>query len=158
MNFKFVTHNENETILLGKRISKKLKSGDVVGFFGDLGSGKTHMIKGICQGLNISNEVSSPTFTIINEYDGKLPVYHFDFYRIDTKTEIYDLGYEEYFYGSGICLIEWAERVTSFFPDNYIGIYLKGVFKPGMENIREIEIVLNGQEIKNRSWNSIKNS
>ena len=157
MELLFITHNEAETVQLGEQFSQLLEPGDIVGFFGDLGSGKTCMIKGICQGLNCGEEVSSPTFTIINEYSGKYPVYHFDFYRIDAEVEIFDLGYEEYFYGAGICLIEWAERVTSFFPDEYIGIYLKGIFQPGMENVREIKIELNGQKIEKRSWDLINN-
>ncbi len=150
MKFSFITNNENETIKLGERFSKHLKPGDVIGFFGDLGSGKTHMIKGICSGLNCANEVSSPTFTLINEYSGDIPVFHFDFYRIDSEVEIYDLGYEEYFYGIGICLIEWAERVVSFLPKEFIGIYLKGVFEKGKENVREITFRFNGKQVEER--------
>jgi tRNA threonylcarbamoyladenosine biosynthesis protein TsaE len=152
MTFSFITNNEDETIKLGEQLSRTLLPGDVVGFFGNLGSGKTHMIKGICSGLNCLDEVSSPTFTLINEYKSSYPVYHFDFYRIETEMEVFDLGYEEYFYGLGICLIEWAERVTSFFPEEYIAVYLKGVFEKGKENIREIKIKLVGNQVKERSW------
>jgi len=153
MGFSFITNNADETIKLGEQLSRTLMPGDVVGFFGNLGSGKTHMIKGICSGLNCANEVSSPTFTLINEYNGSYPVYHFDFYRIETEGEVFDLGYEEYFYGSGICLIEWAERVTSFFPEEYISVYLNGIFEKGKENIREITIKVIGNQVKERPWN-----
>ena len=156
MELLLTTHSETETQQLGERMSQLLKSGDIVGFFGDLGSGKTQLIKGICQGLGCGDEVSSPTFTIINEYKGRQPIYHFDFYRIDSEIEIYDLGYEEFFYGSGICLIEWAERVTSFFPEYYIKVHLNGIFEPGMETIRKIKIELKGHEIVNRSWDMIQ--
>lgn len=150
MDFSVVTKSESETMALGKRLSQLLEPGDVVGFFGDLGSGKTRMIRGICQGLNCADQVSSPTFTIINEYLGKFPVYHFDFYRLNSEREIFDLGYEEYFYGDGICLIEWAERVKSFFPNNHIKIYLQGFFELNKENIREIKISLFGPDIEER--------
>ncbi|MBC8183903.1 tRNA (adenosine(37)-N6)-threonylcarbamoyltransferase complex ATPase subunit type 1 TsaE [candidate division KSB1 bacterium] len=157
MKFSFITNNENETIKLGELLSQSLRPGDIIGFFGNLGSGKTHIIKGICSGLNCANQVSSPTFTLINEYRGKYPVYHFDFYRIDSEIEIYDLGYEEYFYGSGICLVEWAERVASFLPTEYIGVYLKGIFEKGKENIREITIGLHGKMVDERSWDVFHN-
>ena len=156
MDVSFITHNEHETMKLGEQFSRLLQPGDVVGFFGDLGSGKTHLIKGICSGLNCGDEVSSPTFTIINEYKGKYPIYHFDFYRIDSEIEIFNLGYEEYFYGAGVCLIEWAERAVSFFPKEYIGVYLKGIFEKGKESIREIKIELAGKLVAERSWDLLR--
>ena len=152
MSHRFLSYNENETISWGKKLSQFLEPGDVIGFFGDLGSGKTRTIQGICQGLACGGEVSSPTFTIINEYQGKFPIYHFDFYRIESETEIFDLGYEEYFYNEGICLIEWAERVRLLLPPNHIEIYLKGFFQPGQENLREIYFKPIGQKMLDRNW------
>lgn len=135
-----ISHSETETITWGEKLSRALKPGDVVALFGDLGSGKTRTVQGICQGLGCRDQVSSPTFTLINEYSGTLPVYHFDLYRIESESEIYGLGYEEYFNGDGVCLIEWAERITSLLPDNCIKIYLHGSFEPGQENIRTIRV------------------
>ena len=143
-----MTNSEAETIQFGKNLSRIFEPGDVVGLFGNLGSGKTCLIRGICSGLDCGDDVSSPTFTIINHYQGIFPVYHFDLYRIDSEQEIYELGYEEYLKGSGLCLIEWAERMVSFLPENHFEIYLKGVFEPGKENVREITIKCRQQKIK----------
>ena len=153
MNHRFLSNHESETFRWGQRLSQFLEPGDVIGFFGDLGSGKTRTIQGICNGLACDHDVSSPTFTIINEYQGKFPIYHFDFYRIESVGEIFDLGYEEYFYNEGICLIEWAERVQSLLPPNHIEIHLKGFFQPGKENLREINFKPIGQMMLERNWN-----
>ena len=156
MNYHFLSNNESETISWGEKLSQFLEPGDVIGFFGDLGSGKTRTIQGICQGFGCGGEVHSPTFTLINEYHGKYPVYHFDLYRIESEREIFDLGYEEYFYDGGICLIEWAERVQSLLPANHIEIHLKGFFQPGQENLREITFKSVGQKMRQRNWNFVK--
>lgn len=156
MNHRFLTYSENETITWGRRLARLLQPGDVIGFFGNLGSGKTRTIHGICQGLKCGDQVSSPTFTIINEYTGIYPVYHFDLYRIESEQEIFDLGYEEYFYGDGICLIEWAERVLSFLPPDHIEIHLKGFFEPGEENIRQIVFKPVGLNMLQRNWEHVK--
>ncbi len=151
MDFSFLSHNEQETFSWGKRIAAHLVPGDVIGFFGELGSGKTRTIQGICNGLQCQDIVTSPTFTIINEYSAKYPIYHFDLYRIDSEQEIFALGYEEYFFGDGICLIEWAERIVSFLPSNRIEIYLEGFFQPAKENLRKIDVKLFGSTIL-RNW------
>jgi tRNA threonylcarbamoyladenosine biosynthesis protein TsaE len=156
MYHRYISYNENETITWGEKLSQFLEAGDVIGFFGDLGSGKTRTIRGICQGFGCGGEVHSPTFTIINEYQGKFPVYHFDLYRIESEQEIFDLGYEEYFYNEGICLIEWAERVQSLLPSNHIEIHLKGYFEPGKENLREITFKPVGQKMQQRNWNFMR--
>ena len=92
-------------------------------FDGEMGAGKTTFIKFFCKVLGIEDAVSSPTYSIVNEYEAKNgPVYHFDFYRIKNIQEAYDLGYEEYFYGGGICLIEWPERIEELLPENYIKV------------------------------------
>jgi len=153
MNHKFLSNHETETFRWGRKLSQFLRPGDVIGFFGDLGSGKTRTIQGICQGFGCGDQVSSPTFTIINEYKGSYPVYHFDLYRIDSEQEIYDLGYEEYFYNDGICLIEWAERVQSLLPPDHIEIHLSGFFQPGQENLREISFKPVGTKMQQRNWN-----
>lgn len=111
------TFSEMETIALGCEIAKQLVRGDVVTLSGELGTGKTRLIKGICQGLGVHEHVASPTFTIVNEYRVEgLMIYHFDFYRVKSLLEILDLGFEEYVSGDGICLIEWAEKAREILP------------------------------------------
>lgn len=135
---KFISESREETIEFGKQFSRELHPGSVVAFYGNLGSGKTTLIRGICTGLAVNEVVTSPTFTLINEYHGKIPVYHFDFYRITSELELHDLGVEEYFNGDGICLIEWPEVVHDLLPEKRIEIHLNARFEPGWENKREI--------------------
>jgi len=112
-----VTHSESETAAQGESLASRLKQGDVVAVYGELGSGKTHLIQGICRGLGVRDHVVSPTFTIVNEYvAGALSVYHFDLYRINSLREIVEIGFEEYVEGEGICLIEWAEKAAPLLP------------------------------------------
>lgn len=153
MEFSFLTQNEQETFAWGNRFADFILPGDVIGFFGELGSGKTRTIQGISSGLGCRDIVTSPTFTIINEYSGKYPIYHFDLYRIDSDQEIFALGYEEYFYGEGICLVEWAERIIPFLPPDHIEIYLEGFFQPGKESVRKIDVKLVGKRMTQRNWN-----
>ena len=115
--FPIETTSVAETVTLGRELGKHLDQGALVALFGDLGTGKTHLVKGICEAFNIpADEVSSPTFAIVHEYDGRLPVYHMDAYRVTEPQEFFELGYEEYFFGEGICLIEWPARVESLLP------------------------------------------
>ncbi len=113
----------------------------MVGLFGNLGSGKTTCIKGICAGLGVEEEVTSPTFTLINEYHGRLPVFHFDFYRIGSVQELRELGLDEYFYGDGVCLIEWPEIVSDMLPKYHFEIHLSLRFEPSWEHRREITVI-----------------
>ncbi len=124
------TNSPEETRQFGRDLSKHLKPGSVVALIGPLGSGKTVLVQGICSGLGVEKAVTSPTFVIINEYPGKLNgspvwVYHFDLYRLEDVEEFIRLGYEEYFYGKGITLIEWAEKVRDFLPRNRFEVSLK---------------------------------
>ena len=112
-----VTRSEAETIALGASFAEGLRPGDVVALYGTLGTGKTHFIKGICRGLGAGEHVTSPTFTIVNEYrGGRIAVYHFDFYRMKDQRELRDIGFDEYLDGDGVCLLEWAERVAGRLP------------------------------------------
>ena len=124
----FKTNSAAETIALGEEIGKKLAAGAVVALNGGLGAGKTYLSKGIARALGFSGEVKSPTFTLINIYEGRLPVYHFDCYRLKDNTDLENLGYEEYFYGKGVTLVEWAEKIAGLLPGNsvYIDIKTKG--------------------------------
>ena len=144
---KWLTNGEQETIDLGASFAKtKLKLGDVVALIGELGSGKTRFIKGICSGLGVSEHVSSPSFTIVNEYASKVgKIFHFDFYRIASPSELSEIGFDDYIYDEGICLIEWADRVKDLLPPNRYDV----LFTLGdSETVREIVINKMNEEIK----------
>ncbi len=112
------TLSAQETTALGQRIGAQLKSGDILALSGPLGAGKTTLIQGIAQGLEIKDYVTSPTFILINEYQGRLPFYHIDLYRLEDPAQIEDLGIFEYFEKDGIVVIEWAERLGDLLPEN----------------------------------------
>lgn len=105
-----------ETKDFGIKLGNILKSGDIVCLNGDLGAGKTTLTKSIGLGLGVTDYITSPTFTLINQYNGRLAVYHFDVYRLENVDELYDLGFDEYFYGKGVCIIEWAEKIEKLLP------------------------------------------
>jgi len=120
------TFSAEETIHLGHALSRLFRAGDVVALFGDLGSGKTTLIKGIVAGLGAPEAVTSPTFTIQHHYHGAtLPIYHFDFYRLDTPAALRTIGCEEFFDGDGICLVEWPERAIELLPQERWEIFLQ---------------------------------
>ena len=143
MNKSLRTASVEETMVLASQFGRTLRRGDVVAFYGDLGSGKTQFVKGIGRAFQINSNVTSPSFVILNRYEGKddhqqeLIVYHFDLYRIKTISEIYDLGYEEFLKGNGICLIEWAELLGSLLPKERYDIHMS---LGETENERQIEI------------------
>lgn len=115
----------DETEEFGKKLGENLKSGDILCLNGDLGAGKTTMTKFIGLGLGVEEYITSPTFAIINEYSGRIPVYHFDVYRLENVDELYDIGFDEYFYGKGVCIIEWADRIEKIIPKERIVIDIK---------------------------------
>ena len=127
MNKKeLLSKSSEETIGIGEHLAKWFQKGDIVCFFGDLGSGKTTLIKGIARGLKIGpKKVNSPTFVLMNSYHGRLPLFHFDLYRLEDVQEISALGCDEYFYGDGISVIEWADRLGVLLPKEYLRIDLK---------------------------------
>lgn len=134
---KLIVKNEDETYRLGKYIGERLPRGSVLSLNGDLGAGKTHMTKGIAEGMGIKDYVTSPSFTILNIYDGVIPLYHFDVYRIDDIREMYEIGFDEYLYGNGVCVIEWGNMVKELLPENHIDLYIAKL----EDNVREIEIL-----------------
>lgn len=121
---EIITKGPDETYNLGKEFSSQLKSGDVVAFYGSLGTGKTCFIKGICDGLEVKETAISPSFTIINEYNGIFKIYHIDFYRILSVIELQEIGFEDILYDKGICLIEWADKVENVLPENRISVVI----------------------------------
>ena len=126
--------SEKDTFDLGKKLGTDAKPGQIVCIDGDLGVGKTVFTKGFAEGLGVKDDVVSPTFTIIQEYtDGRLPMYHFDVYRIGHPDEMYDIGYEEYFYGDGVCLIEWSSRVEELLPEESIHINIEKDLEKGFD-------------------------
>jgi tRNA threonylcarbamoyladenosine biosynthesis protein TsaE len=120
----FISHSEAQTRRLGARLGELLEGGEVVALRGELGTGKTRWVQGMGQGLQVRQPITSPTFTLINEYNGRLMLYHIDLYRIDGTAEAMDFGLENYLYGDGVCVIEWAERVTEILPATCLSITL----------------------------------
>ena len=118
--------NEQETRSFGKKLAAELAPGIVIALTGDLGTGKTALTKSIAEGLGITEVITSPTFNIVKEYySGRIPMYHFDVYRIGDIDEMYELGYEEYFYGNGVCIVEWADLIEDIIPEDAIRIYIE---------------------------------
>lgn len=118
----FESFSYEDTIGIAKEIADTFKGGEFVAMYGDLGAGKTAFVQGIAKALGITNHVTSPTFTIVNEYEGILPLYHFDVYRISDPDEMYEIGYDEYVDGNGVCIVEWAELIEDLFPLEYTKI------------------------------------
>jgi len=137
-NQKPVTSSSvDETIALGARLAETLSPGDVLALDGDLGTGKTHLVKGVAKGFGLDpREVRSPTFTIVQVHEGgRLPLYHFDAYRVSSPDEFVDLGFEEYVFGEGVTVVEWAQRVASLLPEHTRWLHLAHV----SESERRIE-------------------
>ena len=110
---QITTHSADETQALGKKLAESLRPGDVIAYFGDLGAGKTAFTRGIAEGLGVSEQVTSPTYTIVNEYlSGRLPLFHFDMYRLGSSDELFDIGWEDYLARGGVVAVEWSENVT----------------------------------------------
>lgn len=133
------TQSPQETIDLGFRLGKMLNAGDVLALYGEMGSGKTHLTQGISSALGIDRAtVTSPTFTLVNEYSGpSMTLYHFDAYRIEDISEYFELGYEDYFFGEGVCILEWPERVEPLLPGHTIRLQLTHLG----ENTREFRLI-----------------
>lgn len=129
----------------GIKLGKLLNPGDIVCLNGDLGAGKTTLTKSIGLGLGVDDYITSPTFALINEYEGRMPVYHFDVYRLENVEELYDLGFDEYFYGRGVSIIEWADKIEKLIPKERIVLDIK----KGMDiDERRINITVYGNRYK----------
>ena len=139
------TENPEETFALGQKIGRAATPGQVYTLTGDLGVGKTVFTQGVASGLGITEPVNSPTFTIVQVYEeGRLPFYHFDVYRIGDIEEMEEIGYDDYFFGEGICLIEWAELIEEILPENRISITIEKDLSRGFEDRR---ITIEGLEL-----------
>ena len=115
---QITTHSADETQALGQSLAKRLLPGDVIAYFGDLGAGKTALTRGIAQGLGVTDLVTSPTYTIVNEYlTGRIPLFHFDMYRLGSSDELFDIGWEDYLARGGVCAVEWSENVEDALRD-----------------------------------------
>ena len=115
---QITTHSADETQALGKKLAESLRPGDVIAYFGDLGAGKTAFTRGLAQGLGITDPVTSPTYTIVNEYlSGRIPLFHFDMYRLSSSDELFDIGWEDYLSRGGVCAVEWSENVEDALQD-----------------------------------------
>ena len=134
------TYSTGETFALGRQIGQQAEAGEIYTLIGDLGVGKTVFTQGVAAGLGITGTVNSPTFTIMQVYEeGRLPFYHFDVYRIGDVEEMEEIGYEEYFYGEGVCLIEWADLIREILPPRHIRITIKKDLEKGFD-YRKIEM------------------
>lgn len=139
--FAIVSHSPEETWELAKKLAPILSEGDVINLSGDLGAGKTVFTKGLAEGLGIDEPVTSPTFTLIREYQGRLPLYHFDVYRLADPDELDELGVDEYFYGDGVSVVEWGDKVEILMPDVHLVVKIMRLVD---ESFRRIEIIPHG--------------
>lgn len=120
----FETDSPEDTEVLGEKIGSSLEPGTFIALYGDLGAGKTTLTKGIAKGLDVPDLVHSPTFNLIHEHYGRLPVYHFDVYRLQDALDMEDLGYEEYFYGNGAAIVEWPEKISDVLPEDRLEVHI----------------------------------
>ena len=132
-----VTNSEIETVHEGENLGRTLVPGSVVALYGELGAGKTTFTSGLAAGLGVGMYVSSPTFTIVNEYLGAVPLFHFDLYRLEGESELFDIGWDDYLERGGVCVVEWSEKVSGAFPAETITVRLENLGG----NKRRIEIV-----------------
>lgn len=139
-----ISRDPEETFLIGKIIGRNLTAKDVVALIGDLGTGKTCLTQGIARGLGVPDEyqITSPSFTLINEYQGRMMLYHFDLYRLARPREMDDMGYEEYLFGQGVSVIEWADKVRDILPDDTLFVLMEYIDE------KERNIILSGHEKK----------
>jgi tRNA threonylcarbamoyladenosine biosynthesis protein TsaE len=140
--FQYISNDEEETILLGEKIGELLEPGQIILLSGELGAGKTILVQGICNGLGVDEDVTSPTYTLINEYEGELTVYHMDLYRLEDEEDLYDVGVEDYLDTEGIVLIEWPDLVYDLLPPDFV--YIRLVVLD--DNTRKITIEAEGDK------------
>ena len=138
--FDYISKSEQDTEQLGFKLAGNLKAGDVLAFFGDLGAGKTAFTRGLARGLGITDTVNSPTFSIVHEYSGRLPLFHFDMYRVNSWDGLYSTGFFDYLEMGGIIAIEWSENIENVLPDGHIRVEINRTGS-GNDNERRITII-----------------
>lgn len=136
---EFIVDSELITMELGKKLGSLLKKGDIICLNGELGTGKTHFTKGVAKGLEIDDYITSPTFNIVNEYSGKLNLYHFDVYRVNDPDEIYAIGFDEYIFSDAVSIIEWSNYIEELIPKEHIAVTIEKLPEKG-NNFRKISI------------------
>ena len=137
-----LTNSPAETRALGRQLAASLQPGDVLLLYGDLGAGKSELTRGIAEGLGVSGPVTSPSFTILNVYDdGRIPLYHFDWYRLESVEELYEMGMDEYLGGDGVAVVEWPTQCPEAIPENHLAVHIT----PAGENEREISLIPMGE-------------
>lgn len=147
---EFIVNSIDKTIDIGFNIGKLSNKGDIICLIGDLGTGKTHITKGIAMGLGINETITSPTFNIVNEYEGRHKLYHFDVYRVNDPDEIEAIGFDEYIFGDGVSVIEWANYIETLIPREHIRIIIEKLPEMG-EDFRKITL-----ESKGERYNYVK--
>ena len=135
---EYLSHSERETEAVGESLGRTLRPGAVVAYTGDLGAGKTVFTRGLARGLGCTGRVTSPTFTLVNEYEGAIPLFHFDMYRLGGADELFDIGWEDYLGRGGVCAVEWSERVAEALPPDTVRVSLRRC--PDREDWRTITI------------------
>lgn len=135
---EYLTHSEAETEQAGADFARALPDGKVVAMYGELGSGKTAFVRGMARGMGLTCRVSSPTFTIVNEYEGRIPLFHFDMYRLDSADELFDIGWDDYLERGGVCAVEWSENVADAIPPDAVRVAIERA--PGGDDCRRITI------------------
>ena len=135
---EYISNSAQETEALGERLAARLRPGDVIAYTGDLGAGKTAFTRGMARGLGVVGRVTSPTFTIVNEYEGgRLPLFHFDLYRMDSPEELFDIGWEDYLARGGVCAVEWSENVADALERDTVRVDIR---RGGEESRRVISV------------------
>ena len=135
---EYISNSAQETEALGERLAARLQPGDVIAYTGDLGAGKTAFTRGLARGLGVADRVTSPTFTIVNEYEGgRLPLFHFDLYRMDSPEELFDIGWEDYLARGGVCAVEWSENVADALERDTVRVDIR---RGGEESRRVISV------------------
>jgi tRNA threonylcarbamoyladenosine biosynthesis protein TsaE len=147
-----ISNSVDETKKMAKKLASLFEAGDIISLTGDLGAGKTSFVQGLAQALDITLQIISPTFTLIREYPGKPPLYHFDVYRLKNIQELVELGYEEYFFGEGVCVIEWGDKIRELLPAEHLEIE----FRRESENRRKLFVRAYGDKWRNKAKKWVK--
>lgn len=142
MQLVVTTNTVAETEAVGQALAKQLSAGDIVAMYGDLGAGKTAFVRGMARGLDSRDPVSSPTFTIVNEYSGRLRLYHFDAYRLASSDELYDIGWDDYTGSGGVCVVEWSENISDIYDGTQTSVKIERISETG----RKITIERAGEQ------------